>query len=221
MNTPRPTLARLRTMMGATTLHSPQAYAVAEKQVHLFLQLSGCTQPHQISDAIAALPRFRIELIAELATSGNSEWTDNHWLIQIRSTEPPVRQRFTLAHELKHIIDDPLVGADHYSNDLSQKQRSHIESVCDYFAGCLLVPRPWLKRAWADGIQDVDELAKIFGVSRPAMIVRLDQTGLRPSSADLSVRDSLRRAFDQRRRTPKRYERAGRLPGHVHIGATS
>jgi Zn-dependent peptidase ImmA (M78 family) len=201
--------------MGPASIFSSQAYAVAEKQAHLFLQLSGCTEPTQIVSAIEALPRLRVELTEDLSTSGSSEWTDGHWLIQIRSTEPPARQRFTLAHELKHIIDHLIIGADRYQNDLSQQQRSHVESVCDYFAGCLLVPRPWLKRAWASGLQDVDHLAKAFGVSRPAMVVRLDQTGLRPSSQDLSVRDSLARAFEQRRRAGRRYERTGWAADHI------
>jgi Zn-dependent peptidase ImmA (M78 family) len=42
----------------------------------------------------------------------------------------------------------------------------------------LLMPRPWLKRAYAHGIQRLPELAARFGVSQLAMQVRLNQIGL-------------------------------------------
>ncbi len=56
-----------------------------------------------------------------------------------------------------------------------------IEQVCDYFAGCLLMPRGWLKRAYGGGTQDVAALAARFEVSQAAMQVRLNQIGLTPS----------------------------------------
>ena len=48
-----------------------------------------------------------------------------------------------------------------------------VESVCDYFAACLLMPRPWVKRAWATVTQDQTELAAYFRVSPAAMARRL------------------------------------------------
>ena len=53
-----------------------------------------------------------------------------------------------------------------------------LESACEYFAACLLMPRVWMKRAYFDdGIQDVPSLARLFGVSWLAMRVRLEQLG--------------------------------------------
>lgn len=40
------------------------------------------------------------------------------------------------------------------------------------------MPRPWVKSAYADGIQDVVELADLFEVSPQAMQVRLLQLGV-------------------------------------------
>ena len=50
--------------------------------------------------------------------------------------------------------------------------------MCDYFAACLLMPRPWVKRLWAQGTQDATVLAATFAVSPAAMNVRLQQLGL-------------------------------------------
>lgn len=50
--------------------------------------------------------------------------------------------------------------------------------VCDYFAGCLLVPKKWLRAAWTSGMQTEPDLARLFNVSREAIRTRLSQTGL-------------------------------------------
>ncbi|MBK6886858.1 MAG: ImmA/IrrE family metallo-endopeptidase [Tetrasphaera sp.] len=60
--------------------------------------------------------------------------------------------------------------------DLTARQQA--ETAADYFAGCALVPKRELKRAWGLGIQRIDDLAAHFGVSQHAIEVRLDQTGL-------------------------------------------
>jgi Zn-dependent peptidase ImmA (M78 family) len=52
------------------------------------------------------------------------------------------------------------------------------ETICDYFAACVLMPRAWVKKAWREGPQDIPSLARQFQVSRQAMQVRLQQVGL-------------------------------------------
>ena len=79
--------------------------------------------------------------------------------------------------EFKHVLDHPNVGL-FYGPAGGRTRQEHVERLCDYFAGCLLVPRPWLKRALTSGIQDLSELADLFQVSQPAMQVRLLQVGL-------------------------------------------
>src|SRR5205823_3788110 len=86
----------------------------------------------------------------------------------LRVAEPQVRQRFSLAHELKHVLDHRFV--DVIYQDVPGRDRAHwIEQVCDYFAACLLMPRPWVKRAFASGTQRLPRLADHFGVSQAAM----------------------------------------------------
>lgn len=55
--------------------------------------------------------------------------------------------------------------------------RQRAERLCDYFAGCLLMPKMHVKRLHGQGL-DVSQLARAFGVSLPAMRVRLTQLGL-------------------------------------------
>jgi Zn-dependent peptidase ImmA (M78 family) len=72
-----------------------------------------------------------------------------------------------------------------------------IERICDYFAGCLLVPRNWLKRAWSNGIQSPTALAALFNVSTAAIAVRLQQTGIveRSTVYDGELSQSSRKFF--------------------------
>ncbi|GAA5126135.1 ImmA/IrrE family metallo-endopeptidase [Haloechinothrix salitolerans] len=93
----------------------------------------------------------------------------------------PTRRRFTLSHEFKHVLDHPFIKVIY--NDLGKnaaERERQIEQLCDYFAGCLLMPRNWLKRAWSNGVQDQAALAAMFNVSEAAMAVRLQQIGLGP-----------------------------------------
>jgi Zn-dependent peptidase ImmA (M78 family) len=78
------------------------------------------------------------------------------------------------------VLDNPFASV-LYSGCVPGQQRT--EQICDYFAGCLLMPRPWLKAAWASGLQDVGSLARLFNVSQLAMRVRLLQVGLIHNSA--------------------------------------
>jgi len=101
------------------------------------------------------------------------------WLILINRKDVAGRQRFSLCHEFKHVLDNPFADV-LYAGCIRGERR--VEQICDYFAGCLLMPRPWLTQAWSSGGQDVGVLAKQFDVSRMAMRVRLLQIGLLTNS---------------------------------------
>ncbi|MEM9520403.1 MAG: ImmA/IrrE family metallo-endopeptidase [Actinomycetota bacterium] len=157
-----------------------EARSIAERQANRLRALTGHdTEPMLPTEAITNLPRLRIFLATTMSHSGMSGWDDDSkvWQIVINGQDAPTRQRFTLAHEYKHVID----ATSHettYRDIGGYSAHEQAEDVCDYFAGCLLVPKTLLKNLWADGTQDTTTLARIFGVSPAAMRVRLRQTGL-------------------------------------------
>ena len=106
--------------------------------------------------------------------------TDTGWVIVLRAEEAKVRQRFSLTHELKHVLDDPFIEWLYPTkNGYSPEDRA--ERICDYFAACVLMPRMWIKRDWASGgIQDIARLARRYRVSQVAMAVRLAELKLLP-----------------------------------------
>lgn len=170
-NEPHSTLAAVRALIPDRPLSFLEALHIAELQADRLLQLSGCRDQPAGADLITGLPRIRIEY-RRLPTSGISYWNGREWVIGINRDEPETRQRFTLLHEFKHIIDhgrtQQLYGGD--------SQRA--EQAADYFAGCTLMPKRLIKSAWGNGIQAVTALAQTFDVSEPAIRVRLAQLRL-------------------------------------------
>jgi len=114
---------------------------------------------------------------ATMPFSGSSTWVKGRWVIELNADEAYVRNRWTLAHELKHILDHPFI--DRLYPDLVRfDSGQRAERAADVFAACLLMPRPMLKRFWGNGFQDVAVLADLFSVSRQAMTYRLQNLGL-------------------------------------------
>lgn len=126
-------------------------------------------------DVIAELPRLRV-VHRRLPTSGMSYWDGQAWVIAVNSAEPLTRQRFTLLHEFKHVMDHGQTERLYGGAGSLAEQRA--EQVCDYFAGCVLMPKLLVKRAWGSGLQSAKDLAGHFDVSERAVEVRLAQLGL-------------------------------------------
>jgi hypothetical protein len=170
-------VTKLRDMVPLRPLRYSEALRIAELQAQRFLALEGITEPAVPERIIAELPRVEVARLTPFPTSGASHWAQGRWLVVVNGSEPATRQRFSLAHEFKHIIDHRFVKLI-YSAFPDAERHAMVEQVCDFFSGCLLMPRPWVKRTWASGIQRTPDLAKTFGVSQAAISVRLSQIGL-------------------------------------------
>lgn len=173
----RGALATLRALCPPRQLTHGEALRVAELQALRLLELNGRTDGPVPESMITNVPKVQVRRMSPWPVSGCTDWAKGTWVIVIRGSEPGTRQRFTLAHEFKHIVDYPFIDV-LYPASLGMSAHQRAESICDYFAGCLLVPRPWLKRAWTTKTQDLGKLARLFEVSVPAMQTRLLQTGL-------------------------------------------
>jgi hypothetical protein len=79
----------------------------------------------------------------------------------------PERRRFTIAHELGHLI----VGR---SSPLGVRQSREVERLCDLFAAELLMPRPVFAEAIGRGarLRDLPGLARSFQVSLTSALIR-------------------------------------------------
>lgn len=192
-------IAAVRALVPPRALEDHEARFVAERQARRLTELLDLDGPIIDLGPIASLPRLDVRTRAGLPVSGFSEWSRSRWVIALNEDDHPTRQRFTLAHELKHVLDNPFIEVLYPDRD-GNPSGKRAEAICDYFAACLLMPRPAVKVAWGLGHQRVDDLAAHFGVSRAAMGLRLHQLGLTSSRKRCRPLPSVR------------YERAGIRP---------
>lgn len=175
---PRSALAVVRDQVPDHSLTPSEARQVIERQATRLLKLADVHGPSvPVEDVARTLPRVQVRRVPGLPSSGRAQWNGHAWVLLVDSSEPGVRQRFSLAHELAHVIYHPLAatvlpGTKHATAE------ERLEHACEYFAACLLMPRTWMKRAYFhNGIQDVPSLARLFGVSWVSMRIRLEQLG--------------------------------------------
>jgi Zn-dependent peptidase ImmA (M78 family) len=155
-----------------------ESLRIAERQANRLLDLHQVSAGPVPTEIISELPKISVEYTRGLVW-GASFWDANQhaWVIHLSHTERPVHNRFTLAHEFKHIVDHGRQGA-LYRGTKRIDPAAQAEQAADYFAACLLVPRGLLKAAWEDGLQTTGELADLFMVSEYMIGNRLRQNGL-------------------------------------------
>lgn len=98
--------------------------------------------------------------------------------IAVNEKHTDERKRFSLAHELGHVIlghDEKLYiefAAPELLSDLDNR-RENEEREANWFAADLLMPRDWVLRDWKRLEKDVENMAAEYEVSQQAMWVRL------------------------------------------------
>ncbi|WP_036199714.1 ImmA/IrrE family metallo-endopeptidase [Meiothermus ruber] len=108
----------------------------------------------------------------------------NHILIDQDS--PPKRQRFTLAHEVMHILiqqDDDLLSELHEAY-AGQELEKELEALCNLGAAEMLLPGQAVEAAIAQKGQTprlIPELAELHQVSEEVVIIALAERGPVPS----------------------------------------
>ncbi|MEQ8655894.1 MAG: ImmA/IrrE family metallo-endopeptidase [Hyphomicrobiales bacterium] len=118
------------------------------------------------------------------------------YFIVANKNEPPVRQRFTIAHELGHFIyhksligdgvsDTPAYRAPDQTVYDQTPLEPHHEKQANAFAANLLMPRDAIRR-YQEGNPDrgVADMARAFNVSEDAMRIRIGMPTRRQEMAE-------------------------------------
>jgi len=176
-------LATLRNLVPQRPLRYQEALRIAELQANRFRELLQITSPAFPHEAIMELPKIEVAFDLDVNVSGSAHWSGKHWIIVINAHEDPIRQRFSLAHEFKHILDHTTRDF-LYRGDSKYTAAEQAERVADFFAGCLLMPKSQLKKLYYQGMQLPSELSKQFGTSVKAIHCRLRQTGIAKKPKD-------------------------------------
>jgi Zn-dependent peptidase ImmA (M78 family) len=178
-------LASLRALVPQRYILPWEAMRLAELQANHLLrhfEIDSAAVPEQI---VSEFPRVRVIREEGLPVSGAAHWNGRYWIITVNADEPLARQRFSLMHEFKHVLDHTTKHFLYHDRSV-QAAGEQAERVADYFAACLLMPKRVVKRLWCQGNQNIALLAENLGVGTQALRFRLDQLGLteRPQRCD-------------------------------------
>lgn len=175
----RSALVELRALCPPHALPPWDARGVSERQASRLLRRWNVTAPPVPEEVIADLPYVRVRYVKARTIAAAARWTGGRWTIIVNRDATVGRQRFSLAHEFKHVLDHPIAGFV-YRDRAGRSAHLQAERAADCFAAALLMPRAWVKRAFYDeGIRDERMLAQRFGVSVAAMRVRVEELRLR------------------------------------------
>lgn len=99
---------------------------------------------------------------------GLSAWVKNIPLIVVNKKLDLVRKRFTVLHELAHLLFN-------FSNAIENKD---VEKLCHSFAGAFLIPENIIKREFGDkrtkvSLPELESVKNDFGISAQALMYRL------------------------------------------------
>lgn len=152
--------------------------------------------------ALVLVDRFGAEDIAGVLLRHD----DGESMVAVNADHLPVRQRFTLAHELGHLHMDHAEGVD-WTQDLFGRSRDQQEIEANYFAAEFLAPRAgilaWLERTEIDppgkiAAATVMRLAFHYGVALSTACFRLERAGAISKSEKQRLLDELHRTPDWR-----------------------
>lgn len=175
-NTPS-VLALLRGLVPRRPLTFNEALRVAELQANRLLEHFAIETTAVPDEIVTELPRIQVERERGLPVSGSAHWNGHYWVIALNAEEHRLRQRFSLMHEFKHILDHTSKAFLYHDRPTSSAYEQ-AERVADYFAASLLMPKRVVKRLWCQPGQNIAKLADQLQVSPAALRYRLDQLGL-------------------------------------------
>ena len=166
------------------------------KTVESILEENNVFEPPVDVEKIAASRGLLVERKDVESISGFLVKSYGNAIIGVNSSNAPVRQRFTIAHELGHYLLHPSSAEDlhidsnfeiKFRDDLSSQGTDAEEQEANFFAAELLMPRKFLYSDIANWekfeLEDhkfqesVDVLARKYGVSSQAMVFRLANLG--------------------------------------------
>lgn len=170
-------LASLRSIVPKRPLTWSETLRVTELQAHRLLEHFQITATAVPEEIVSELPRIRVVREQGLPVSAAAHWNGRYWIITVSADEPLARQRFSVMHEFKHVVDHTTKNF-LYSDRSLLTAADQAERVADYFAACVLMPKKTVVRLWCAGNQDISRLSAMLAVSPPAVRFRLDQLGL-------------------------------------------
>lgn len=176
-------IAELRGIAPQRPLTYGESLQVARVQAARLRRWAGATDPdinliwlvEQRAVPVHFVPSYKLQEESGLTTNGVAGTLQ----VFINRNEPEARQRFSLLHEWKHVLDFDQADTLHakLGSGNQHVKAQMIEWICNEFAGHVLMPTGLVKRIWFN-TQNLTLTATMFNVSVEAMAKRLERLGL-------------------------------------------
>jgi len=155
-----------------------RVFQLVERLTQKYLKMGNVHSPSVPTVLVGLVDPLRtVEIrMVPLTTYHAGVWRmKGSWIVQLNENDPPAVRRFSLFHEAFHILA-------HCKTTPKFRKRGAMqgtfnELLANYFAGCLLMPREWVKEKWAQ-VHDIDQMSEIFDVPKSLMWIRLREFGL-------------------------------------------
>ncbi len=161
-----------------TVMASPVAdYAKARQAAVSLLDRMGITEPPVDPVSVAefvGVKVYFVEFTGESDAKISGYYDCEEGSIMVNKHEFPLRQTFTVAHELGHkILHEEWAKSDNYKvllRDPFARESSPVEQEANFFAANLLMPKSMMDEYY---LLPPHEISEIFAVSVPAVKARL------------------------------------------------
>jgi len=153
-------------------------FQLVETLAKKYIKKAELSQPPVLTELVEHFnisPGIEIRSLPLKAYHGAVWQLEDGWIIHLNSEDKPDRQRVTLFHEIFHILAH--CRATPVFRKRGVKGGLFNEFLADYFAGCVLMPKEWVKEKWAE-VNDLKRMAGIFQVTEVSVCIRLKAMGL-------------------------------------------
>ena len=113
-----------------------------------------------------------------LKTNHGAVWRLNDcWMIHLNSNNTPAKQRFTLYHEIFHILAHCQCQVTPVFRKKNTDELNFNEILADHFAANILLPQKQVRELWTE-TKDINRMAEIFNAPKPIVYISLRADGL-------------------------------------------
>ena len=153
-------------------------FQLVEALANKYVKKAKLNQPPVITEPISQFdinPSIEIRTLPLKAYHGALWHLEDGWVIHLNAEDKPAKQRVTLFHEAFHILAHSRATPVFRKRGI--KEGLFNEMLADYFSGCVLMPKEWVKEKWAQ-VNDLKQMAEIFQVTQVSMWIKLKMMGL-------------------------------------------
>ncbi len=153
-------------------------FQLVEALANKYIKKAKLNQPPVMTELVRQFgisPGIEIRPVPLKAYHGAVWHLEDGWIVHLNAEDKPVRQRLTLFHEVFHILAHSRATPVFRRRGI--KEGLFNEMLADYFAGCVLMPKRWVKKKWA-AVNDLKQMAEVFQVTEVSMWIKLKTIGL-------------------------------------------